>query len=469
MNKIVFWLCILISAVLYYSAPLKYDRFFCVVCLLLFLVEAFLIVRHDIKHINLLNFNILFYTTFFLCTYVYPVFLVGETSIIGLLIESKIPTINTINKCVSLSTLAISIYSMTYSHFRHKNGTGIAIKEKSLISGFYTKIRCLFIPVLFIMLFVLLNHLSTEHDGNEVNEAPYLFQLFYYLLPMFVVCAVLININNQGRRSYINKILINNKLIFILLSIIIFLFLYIGDRFPIIAIVLVFISSTSLFVKQIKWQHLIVGFLVGVLLMFALRVTRQGSDSISAGGVSQFVSATQTSIMDNASPWDVFADLVGINIELNTGMDYVNREGHLYPAENFVIHISSPIPFLPTILSRGLFNIERPQDIAPGVVIGEYINYTSGNHCVIDIYMPYGVIGVIVVFLLFGLLNAKVSNGLNKSLYCKMLYIYLMSFSVFIVRNSIINIYRVVVLSFITYYILMLLSTKNKKMKIQRA
>ena len=463
MNKIVPGVCTLISVVLYYNVPLQYDRTFCLTCLLVFFVEAYLIIRHDMKHINLLNFNILFFLTFFLCTFVYPVFLVGQSSIVGMLIESRIPSFNTINKCVALSTLAVSVYSLAYSIFRRSTTIRLTQNEKDLIPLLFPRIKLLFIPIILTMLLILGIHLTKEHDGNEVDEAPYLFQLFYFLLPMFVVSGILLCVIKYEKEYCLSIFFKSNKLIFFFLIIIITLFLLIGDRFPILVIVVAFLASISLFIKQISWHHLLVGFFIGVMLMFALRVTRQGDDSISVGGVSQFVSATKTSVMDNVSPWDIFADLVGINIELNTGMDYVNREGNLFPTENLVIHVTSPVPFLPTILSQKLFNISAPKDIASGIVIGEYINYTAGNHCVIDVYMPYGIIGVCVLFFLFGMLNGKVSNGLKTSLFCKTFYVYLVSFSIFIVRNSIINLYRALVLSFITFYILTLISRKQRK------
>lgn len=455
MKDLVFKLSLLVSVVLYYNAPLLFDRDFCIVCLIVYAINAILIIRNDIKNIGIFNFNLLFLFSFFVCSYVYPVFLIGRPSIIGMFIEYDLNTHDTVNRCVALCTIAACCYAVSY--VSTVRDTHIMVTSDEIIDARVITQRINFPMVLIcvLMLMVLINFVRTKHEVNiEVEDAPYLFELFYLMLPLYLVCNTIYNKqkNGIGKRAFV-RIFKENKLVVLLLLLLLVMFLYIGDRFPLMTITFMVLATITYFIKKIKPIRLISFSLIGILLMFALRVTRGGETSLSEGGFNIFIEATQTSIKDNASVWDLLSDLVGINMELNAGMDYCDKKGSLDPIANGLVAITAPVPFLPTMITSNLYG-KMPRDIVASAVIKNYTTPTAGNHCVIDIYMPFGVIGVIIVFCLFGLGVAKLTNGLNNNLYCKVFYIYLISISIFIARNSLINVYRAFILLFIIYCIL---------------
>lgn len=461
MNKFLFRIALLASVLLYITAPLPYDKFYCSICLLIYAYIAISIVLDDSIRFGLLNFNTMFLFSFFVCSYVYPVFLVGNDSIAGTLIENDLNTLDTVNRCVALCTLAISVYGNAYIGVREKSGLYITASEYKTTSKMKNYLKTPMVLVCLAMLLVLVKFMSTAQDVSiEVNDSPYLFQTFYFMLPLFLVCASVHYKKNSGRNQIV-KILKQNKVIVVSLFLLIFLFLYIGDRAPLMTIALAFVSASSLFVKKIKTTTLFYGGFLGIILMFALRVTRGGESSISEGGLDVFVLVTQSSIMDNVSVWDILADLVCINMELNAGMDYVDKFGHLFPGANAMVTLAAPIPFLPTIFTSFFWGM-MPYEVNSGAAIGDFTNSTAGNHCVIDLFMPFGVIGVVIAFYIFGYGMGKLTNGLRDNLFSKVFYIYMMSSAIFIARNSLTNIYRAVVLSYAIFFIITYFINKRK-------
>lgn len=461
MKKLLVLIVFFVSIAIYSIAPIVYDRGFCSICLLAFMVVAIIVINEDIKQIGIINFNILFLFSFFVCSYVFPVFLLGRNSIIGALIENDLTTFDTVNRCVALCTLAISSYGISYVFSRKNNGIDVTNEEYIKASIITYNSRGLMVIVCIALLFVLYNYLRAPHGvSGEVEDSPYLFQLFYIVLPLYLVCSSIYYKKKAGDVNPMKALLKDNKVIMSLLIVLILIFIFIGDRAPLLTIALTLIITIAVFIIRIRPTQLILGGIIGILLMFALRVTRGGEFSLSEGGLDTFLKVTQSSIMENASPWDLLADLVGINMELNAGMDYIDRHGPLYTGANLLVAVSSPIPFLPTLLTSSIYG-KLPVEVNSGAIIGDYTNSAAGNHCVIDLYMPFGAIGVMLAFFIFGWAVAKLSNGLNNSIFCKVFYVYLMSVAIFVARNSLTNIYRAFVLSYIVFYILSRINRKR--------
>lgn len=462
MNRIVFWVCTFISAVLYYVAPLPYDRVFCVACLLVFLVAAGYIIYHDTKRLGIINFNNLFLFSFFACTYVYPVFLVDNASIIGELITEQILTLNTLNRCSALCTLAISIYGLSYSLYRkpRRGVEGITLEHHKAVALF-SNVRLLTLVLSAAFLYILVDFWRNYNGQDiEINES-YFFQVFYNVLPMFMVTAAIYYHPSSFKSDGLKMFLRKNKLILTLLAISLIVLVIIGDRAPIMSVAITIITAITLFVKKIKTRHIILIGVLGIVLMFALRVTRASSYSILDGGFNTALQHTGTSMSTAGSAWDMLSDLVGMNVELNVGMDYHDKYGAYYPGANLVRIVTAPIPFLPSYLVRRMYGMTLSETTSHDA-INNYINENGGTHCVIDIFLPFGLVGVIIVYFILGWFIAKMTNGISRNLFCQIFYVFLVSSAIFMARNAVTNIYRSVVISYVIYYIILKISSHRR-------
>lgn len=464
MNQLPFWICTFFSAILYFVAPISYDRLFCVMCLLVFLVPAGMMMYDDSKRIGIINFNNLFLFSFFACTYVYPVFLVNKESLIGELISEQILTFNTLNRCCALCSLAVNVYGLSYSLFRKRGKRNLNISfERNKASILYNNVRILTLVLCALFLYILIDFLRNYNGQDiEINES-YFFQVFYNVLPMFLVAAAIyyhptnFKTNSNSLKSFFKK----NKWELSLLLLGLVLLVVIGDRAPIMSVALTIVAAITLYVKKIKTRHLILFGVIGIVLMFALRVTRASSYSILDGGFSTALEHTSTTMGAAGSAWDVLSDLVGMNVELNVGMDYHDKYGAYYPGANLIRIITAPVPFLPSYLIQKYYN-KTLSETTSHDAINDYINENGGTHCVIDIFLPFGVIGVIFVYLILGWFIAKMTNGVSKKLFCQIFYVFLVSSAIFMARNAVTNIYRSFVISYVIYYILLHINSRRR-------
>lgn len=464
MNRIPFLICTFISAILFLGAPVAYDRSFCVACLLVFLVVAGIIVYDDIKRISIISFNTLFLSSFFACSYVYPVFLVGKQSIIGEIVSAEIVTLNTLNKCSAICTVAISIYGLSYCLYREKKRdiSSIGI-ETCKVSILYHNSKLITLIMSLICLFITYVYVDTFH-GDEANIDNPVLQFYVLLLPMFLVSLALYYRPSHNGSNKIKLFLGKNKLLFILFALILLLLILTGDRAPIISYSLIIISCITLYIKKIKSMHIITFGLIGLILMVVLRFSRATSDSIMNGGLDTALSRTTTTLADNGSLWDVLADYIGMSVELNVGMFLEEKNGYYYPFGNFIRIMAAPIPFLPTGMIQAIYH--RPlKEITPYYAINDYLDENGGTHSVIDIYMSFGIIGVLIVFFIYGWFVAKITNGINKNLFCQFFYIYMISQGLFIARNNVTNLYRSVVFSYVIYYLILHFNGKVARIK----
>lgn len=460
MNKIIYFILTILSGFLYGFAPNQYDKIYCIICFAVFLVVVYSVIRDEYKRFGIISFNIIFFSSFFLCTYAFPVFLMGSDSVISEILMSFLGSYHTVSRAVSLSTFAICVYGLGYVIARNKNGNIIVTDNER---KFAKKIRILAKIVLGTVTIVLLianwQYVSVAEGDPDIGGFEYLFALFFLSLPLYFVSSVFSFGSFSHRKTYFD-FLKKNKAIILLEVSLILVFLLLGNRGPVIQIVLVITATVMLYVKRISFKILFVIGVVALLVMFTLRTTRQLDNVSASQGISEAASNANT-------VWDLFSDLVGINFELNAGMQYVDENGYLYPGANVIRYIACPIPHLSTVLVGAIYGVEI-ETVSTEQVIKKYTNHSAGNHCVIDVYMCFGVVGVIVVFFLFGLLVAKITNGLSYSFFSKVFYIYLIGTSLYFPRSSLMYGFR----NFVTLYLLILflgiLYNNRKRHAIQR-
>lgn len=437
---------LLISLVLFFFAPQNYSFLFCVMCFIVFAIGAYYTLRKDSKRMGLLSFNLFFLLSFYLCSYAFPVFMypAGFSGIIGLMANES-----SINVCAAMCTVAISGYFVGY-HYKFEKKCGVVLQEFQPTYSARTSAYLLFYFFLAIISGVLFVFLRTEHVvAIEVTDMPYAFILFEICLAILLI----INSYFSNKKSYY-KFYSANRTPLIASCAIMFVFLIIGDRKPIMEIGLVVLTVLSLFYKGIKSRHLVIMIISAAVLMAMVGVTRTSSNSsLRDGGFSSFVKANEEVVKDESTTmWSYFSDLTERYEELYQGYEYVQTYKNQYPLRIFPL-LFSPIPLAPNIVSYAIYN--RPlSETAPGAIVGKFWDVHAGTHCVVDIYMPWGIAGVILCFLVFGYIISCVTRQFDVNIYAKVFYVILVSQSIFMPRGSLFDIYRPLVWAAIIIYFL---------------
>lgn len=451
MERLILLICTILSLVLFFISPVTYDALFCSLCAIIALVVIFIIVKNDIKYVDLVNFNLIFTFSFFVCSFVFAVFLIEGKSIIGELLKYEIETLNTVNKCSAICSLAISCYGFGYLIIRNKKIQNIQMSlPKAAIVYRNSRLITLLLSVYVVADMVLF----FQNNQDSINKSvSYLEMIFYIMIPTLFITAALYY-NNYSPHQRIRKIITDNKVVCACIALIIIIDIITGDRGPVFQLFIMLFCVYEYFVKKIRLKYLVLTGVVGVLLMFSLRVTRNlGDASLRTGDLSSFIEKTSSEIIDTASPWDLLSDLIGVSFELNEGMYIVEKKGHFNTGPNVVRYVTSPLPFVSTFVITNFYHLEV-EDISPDYYIGSYTSTNSGNHIVIDAYMPFGWIGVMIAFIILGIFVGIITNGFSNNLFCTFFYVYLMGLAIYYPRSHMVGTFKFILVAYFLYYAL---------------
>lgn len=440
----------IIAIILYYFAPLKYSTEFCYLCLIVFIICTYNILKHDIYKIGVINFNSIFLLSFFLFTYTFPIFLLpmGE---VGYLY--KVPGLDdtTINKTTALNTFAITIYSIAY--FSYKKTT---LKNKINISKrfiSYVKYSLCVLSILVILSTLIFSNTNT--DSVAVTNNPFLMVMYKATLAIFMVITL-----SKAKENNIKlqEIISNNKFLLLLIITLVITYLYIGDRGPVFTILLIILGSYIICYKKLSIIRIISIAIISFILLLFIGLTRGGDSSIKTIGIMgaiDFVTEIVSSQAFNSGFWFLLDDFSGRYIEINCGYKYVQDYGYLYPLKIFPI-IFSPLPLFPTALSYIIYG-KSFMELSSGVAINQTLfadrDGWMGSHCVIDAYMSWGVLGVTIIFFIIGYVHSILSKHYKDNLLYTSLYITLISCSLYMPRAVIYENYRVLSWTFIFFLI----------------
>ena len=453
----------LLALFLYIYAPLEYNQVYCIWMAVIYLIESFFFLRKEVQNRNYITFNSLFLISFFFVTYAFAAFISGSTG--EAILSSLIKRIDFkyLTKAVALSHLAINCYFLGFSLSKKRKKTMLIEPElpdlREKIDSTIINEKLSKTLYLFSFIAVFINYLSHLYTGESVavSENPFLYDIYRCVFIIAIVCSTLINVNIKASVfEYCRKnfLYISTSFIFILLC------LVIGDRGPVITCILVIAGTYLIMVKRLKGSILLLSISVAIILMFSIRMTRTSSESIQ-NGVGAFTESATAALAERSSIWDTMADLTGIFAEMTVGYERVQQTGIIYPAKIIIVPFY-PFPMVPSLLSKLLYN-KSPNELSSGALIGQYatIPWPNGTHCVIDIYIFWGLPGVIFLFFLFGCFIKWIYTKLNNDIYCLLIYIMLIGISIYIPRSSILDFIRP--MGYIIFFSALIIRPKQRR------
>lgn len=449
-----------LSLFLYFIAPYGEDVLIVMTASFLFAIEAYIVCKKDFMNRQYMSFNILFAFSFFLASYAFALLVRGTTAEVSSVLLSKVIDFNYLPKCCSLCTIAYSSYALGFL-YKQRNGNK-AYQLIKLSANGQEYVTTIF-TIVFVLLFLQTINFLNSGGGINMSENPFLSSMFQSFLPL-----ALIVMTNKARCEYFFQYVANNRYILSLILIISLLYIFLGDRGIVITCGLSFFATYSFCVNRLRLKSLLLIGFVGVLMMFVIRETRVGSNSLSSGNISGFQVAAGNALKQSNGVMYFFSDLTGAVNELCLGYEYKEKNGLLYPIEQTVMLPTMPFPLLPTIVAKTLFN-KIPSDFGTGERLNFYVSALGdahfGNHVVIDVYMRWGIIGVMVAFFVFGIGLSYIERRKNESLYFAALYILMISMAIYTPRNTIVYLIRPI--AYVTIISLPLFKKEKNQAKIK--
>ena len=433
-RQIVFCLCTY-SVIHYLNAPQTYSLAHCTQSFTLFVIEAFIVIRERCKF-NLLSFELPFTFGFGFVCYAYPMIyynLDPYFSLFAFDFPEQYITKGTALASVAFSFLVLGCLKCSSLPLQNVN-------YDSYIGSSKIKLTRITEFLLLIMIVSLIPvALSGVYDmnwgaGGEIRGL--LESLIYYtIFQKFYL--------NRG--GTIKTLLRNNKNYFIMVLLYILLSTIIGNRGNIIRIGLLCFVFYNLYIKKVSNVFILTFLSVGMFLMYTVGAIRDSGS---------YQNARESSV----SFWDFGRDLTINNRSEYVLMDIADRKGYTY-GENFLGSLLSPIPFAQStylnITGKSVENISSGSLVTYDFFSkGDRDLIGLGTNIVGDVYLAFGLIGVIVLFYLLGTTISKISYRANMgSPIMQFVYAILLMNTVIWIRSDFFKPFQMVVWGVALYYI----------------
>lgn len=227
----------------------------------------------------------------------------------------------------------------------------------------------------------------------------------------------------------------------------IFFFLMIGDRTPLIIMVCVYMGGLCIAVpKKLSSVHLLTAVVVGALVLSILGLSRNGR--------SDLIGAVEELQNKESSVFPVTDELASSVLTLHYAVEYVpSRYDYTHGA--FILRrLISCIPFGDRLFFS-LFNLDwrytSSAFFVTWIIQGDSFTYGNGTSCNADLYIEFGIWGVMIGLFLWGIFCRYLESHVTSynSIYFYVTYLFTLGYSVYVSRA-----YLLVFLNYIVFAIL---------------
>lgn len=443
MKKYIF---VIVAFLLFFVSPKYYSIQFCWLCCALYLLESFFILSLEIKRGIYFSFNLLFLISLFCTTFIVPLFVLPKTYF-PLFGEYA-------NKGTAMVVLAVSVYYVGwYNSFLKKgidqNKDPLRIHIPLSVSRLFNVFSVLITIVYLIRFFAFLNTSSIYENDLGLG-------ITYTIIQAVLVTSLVVNTisktnrhSNRGIRSFI----FDNLVVLVCSSVIILSSMLIGDRTMPIYLGLGVIAAYVCYVKRLSLTTQWAIIICAAAVMFTIGRTRHTNNNFRDSGVESIAGTTVLTVKGEDDLLQFFSDFLPATSALYMCQDWrVVHNGALFYPGKIIKLPFSPFPYLPTLLSRTIWGVENSEMSSASLTTAQYNIKVSdigdsglGTHAVGDIYVSYGLLGVIVFFYFFGWILGTSQSMRNRSINWALVYIALLCNAIYIPRASLFNNFRTII------------------------
>lgn len=446
----------IISLLLYFIAPAAFSPLFISLCAIVFVIGCTQIILHDIRvlELGIFNFNTLFLLSSFATVFLFPLFIYssGALGFERFLVFKE----STVNKCVAMSTMAMSAYfsvyletSSRYLLSRLKPTPHYTVPVKAIRS---LNIWSFILVIIFTVNFFVFIR-NTTYEETNLNINTFIIELTFCFLGTNLLVTTINNEHaiNNNLRGFIRC----NAIPLSLLLIVLIEYLFISDRGSIIMIIVTIGFVYNTYCKKVTTRTFLLAIIVGVVIMSLIAQLRKTDSSFRSGGISSFVSASNEIVSSNElGALDYLSDLTIVSCVSYIGYDIKNEQGFFHPERIFII-LANPIPFAPKFISSILYGAYSPRVASTSRVITEFFHESNGDFgnggigtsMIIDIYMSWGVVCVIIAFSLFAFVMGRANTLYRHDIFSMIIVFSYIGMALYVPRSTLYICYRSIVWS----------------------
>ncbi len=460
------------SFLLFFFAPEDYSLPFCIVCTVIFILHFYRVFKLDnsLTKTGIMSFNLLFSLSAFAVVYMFPLLIYNSSmdySFHALSIFSE----SAVNKVTALSTFGYSIYLASYEYYLNKSlrqrfFTKIIIRISS--SALMTSKVLAILSVLAFTANLLFFTRTVDSSHNDLSVNTYIAELTKCFLTISLLCCCE---KYKGHIKNSVAAFFRYALVPITCFLVVMLeYLYIGDRGFVIVGGLMLLFSYNHYVKRVRPLVVIPAALAAIVVMSLIGQLRKTDSSLREGGLTSFLSASREIVGSSNNSLDYISDLTAVSNVAYLEWDY-SKSHELYKPERLIILLSNPLPMVPSLLSSLMYNDNVSSTSTGYAVTGYYKSQISnagdgglGTQLVLDLYMSWRLIGLIIGMWLLGLFLGKANALKNDNIYYMLLLITFFGLVIYLPRSTVYANFRTIVWEILFIYSL----TKVEKTRVQR-
>ena len=438
----------LLAGLLVYAAPNTYDYGFCVLILVLFLINViyYFVINRTVSF-NVANFDFFFIFSYGMTNFIYPVFYKPNNPNYTVF---ELPfNDNVISKSTAIAYLGFTFFVLGICNYRK-----LKIKKAKTNNKPLFKINSLFIKSIFLVAILsfigyvatggltVIQKVYSSGDGGKLTEVG----VYSYFNNVFVICANLLAIFVFLIKDKMTKIMA-----FAFIIICGLIMLTTGSRTLILGLGLILIVSYGTFVRRITMPVMTLFILIGSFFMTIIQTSRSQEFS------SKSWSSSASKNVEIESPFDIFNDLIINNRNLYVLVDFADEHQNVFFL-SAISDLTSPLPGLFRYVSDSM-NVPKELisggDLPTFLELGPNSDWGLGTNLVGETYVGYSYFGVCIILFLWGFAVRKSYDASENNIYAFVIYFLLVSHAIFFPRAFYLYQPRTVVWSLLILFILL--------------
>lgn len=408
LESFVYIIFFIFSIISYFFAPVEYSRDFCVFQFGIFVcITFFALVYNTKKFNNYLNFTSLFIIIYGLTTYLHSAFYINQDYLFSAY-NNYFYNKNIINKSIAVAQIAISSFLIGTTFVQKGNITKIhstnflneiTITTKSL--KIYSILTLLISIIWFLYVFFILNI-----DRAYILIYPKLTLLLSSLFVIHLILAIFYYRENRINRGILSFIL-QNKLFFLSTILFIIPFLYLSSRTVPSSLIIIYIALLHFYISKISISRFLLIFFLGLIIMAIVSMSRITDANFLNYNILDVIKLSWEYLLSSDSfVGFLLQDFIVNSRNLYDGINYTNSNDFMFGISYLLMFLAF-IPFLPNYIVS-IMGLNQ-SDVNSSVLFTQLNDATFGlgTHIVGDIYINFGLIGVIGIMMFLGYLITK--------------------------------------------------------------
>lgn len=322
---------------------------------------------------------------------------------------------NVVNFATWMSVMAILFWILGYNFTSKKNIRLPQITRKTFHTINYFKYDLLLL-ISFLLFISLVGSgvLGGSYNGVSAwgEGANYAYLILTSLLYLRIIYFFKEIPKKSNVRYILNKVL-SQKMFSTILIIYVILFLFSGDRGPVLAVALIVAGLYALYIKPIPLNQLVLFVVLGAFIFSIISLGRGGdAEQLSDGNIFERGYASYQT-QESGNTTEELATSVRL---LYVALDVVpNKHSYLYGITFFTVGVGV-VPFLSSTVID-VFKIPKMYKSSSSffTILTKGPNPTSGagSELLGDIYINFGLIITFFIMLLFGMFSGHVFNQIR--------------------------------------------------------